>query len=29
MVNLTRPRHFLDEGFMEIRKEVTDLIRWW
>jgi sulfonate transport system ATP-binding protein len=29
MVNLTRPRHFLDERFMEIRKEVTDLIRWW
>ena len=28
-VNLPRPRHFLDERFMEIRKEVTELIRWW
>ncbi len=28
-VDLPRPRNFLDPKFVEIRKEVTDLIRWW
>jgi sulfonate transport system ATP-binding protein len=28
-VDLPRPRNFIDEEFIEIRKQVTDLIRWW
>lgn len=28
-VDLPRPRNFIDERFIEIRKRVTDLIRWW
>jgi sulfonate transport system ATP-binding protein len=28
-VDLPRPRNFIDESFIEIRKQVTDLIRWW
>jgi sulfonate transport system ATP-binding protein len=28
-VDLPRPRNFIDERFVEIRKQVTDLIRWW
>jgi sulfonate transport system ATP-binding protein len=28
-VNLPRPRNFLDPAFMEIRRQVTELIRWW
>jgi sulfonate transport system ATP-binding protein len=28
-VDLPRPRNFIDEQFIEIRKQVTDLIRWW
>ena len=29
MVDLPRPRDFLDPEFLRIRKEVTELIRWW
>jgi ABC-type nitrate/sulfonate/bicarbonate transport system ATPase subunit len=29
IVDLPRPRNFLDPKFVEIRREVTDLIRWW
>jgi len=28
-VDLPRPRDFMDPEFIRIRKEVTDLIRWW
>lgn len=28
-VDLPRPRNFLDPAFMEIRRQVTELIRWW
>ena len=28
-VDLPRPRNYLDDDFVEIRKKVTDLIRWW
>ncbi|MGI5837569.1 MAG: ATP-binding cassette domain-containing protein, partial [Chloroflexota bacterium] len=28
-VDLPRPRNFADPEFVEIRKRVTDLIRWW
>jgi sulfonate transport system ATP-binding protein len=28
-VPLPRPRSFLDSQFMEIRHQVTELIRWW
>jgi len=28
-VNLPRPRNFLDPEFIDIRKRVTDLIKWW
>ena len=28
-VNLQHPRNMLDKDFIEIRKNVTDLIRWW
>jgi len=28
-VDLLRPRNFIDDRFIEIRKQVTDLIRWW
>lgn len=28
-VDLPRPRNFLDTEFVRIRREVTDLIRWW
>lgn len=28
-VDLSRPRNFLDPEFIRIRKEVTDLIKWW
>jgi ABC-type nitrate/sulfonate/bicarbonate transport system, ATPase component len=28
-VDLDRPRNFLDPKFMEIRHQVTELIRWW
>lgn len=28
-VNLPHPRNMLDEEFVEIRKKVTDLIKWW
>lgn len=29
VVDLPRPRNFLDPKFIEIRRHVTDLIRWW
>ncbi len=29
IVDLPRPRNFLDPKFIEIRRHVTDLIRWW
>lgn len=29
VVDLPRPRNFLDPKFVEIRRNVTDLIRWW
>ena len=29
LVDLQRPRSFIDPEFIRIRKEVTDLIRWW
>ncbi len=29
VVDLPRPRNFLDPKFIEIRRQVTDLIRWW
>ena len=29
MVDLPRPRDFSDPAFLRIRKDVTDLIRWW
>lgn len=29
VVDLPRPRDFLDPKFLEIRRHVTDLIRWW
>jgi sulfonate transport system ATP-binding protein len=29
VVDLPRPRNLLDPRFIEIRREVTDLIRWW
>ncbi len=29
LVDLPRPRNFLDPKFIEIRRKVTDLIRWW
>lgn len=29
LVDLPRPRDYTDKRFMEIRKEVTDMIRWW
>ena len=28
-VNLPRPRNVMDPEFLEIRRRVTDLIRWW
>jgi sulfonate transport system ATP-binding protein len=28
-VDLPRPRNFLDPKFIEIRRHVTELIRWW
>jgi NitT/TauT family transport system ATP-binding protein len=28
-VDLPRPRNFADPKFIEIRKEITDMIRWW
>ena len=28
-VNLPYPRNIADDKFVEIRKEVTDLIKWW
>jgi sulfonate transport system ATP-binding protein len=28
-VDLPRPRSLIDPRFVEIRKEVTELIRWW
>jgi ABC-type nitrate/sulfonate/bicarbonate transport system ATPase subunit len=28
-VGLPRPRSFIDEAFIDIRRQVTDLIRWW
>jgi sulfonate transport system ATP-binding protein len=28
-VDLPRPRNLIDPKFVEIRKQVTDLIRWW
>lgn len=28
-VDLPRPRNFLDPKFMDIRRQVTELIRWW
>jgi sulfonate transport system ATP-binding protein len=28
-VDLPRPRDYLDPNFIQIRKEVTDMIRWW
>ena len=28
-VNLPRPRNYLDPEFIDIRKRVTELIRWW
>lgn len=29
IVDLPRPRNFLDPRFVEIRRQVTELIRWW
>ncbi len=29
VVDLPRPRNFLDRKFVEIRRQVTELIRWW
>jgi sulfonate transport system ATP-binding protein len=29
MIDLPRPRSSIDDAFIEIRKRVTDLIRWW
>jgi sulfonate transport system ATP-binding protein len=29
MVDLPRPRDYIDPKFMAIREEVTDMIRWW
>ena len=29
VVDLPRPRNYLDPDFIAIRKEVTDMIRWW
>jgi len=29
VVDLPRPRNFLDPKFIEIRRQVTELIRWW
>lgn len=29
VVDLPRPRNFMDPAFVEIRRQVTDLIRWW
>jgi ABC-type nitrate/sulfonate/bicarbonate transport system ATPase subunit len=29
IVDLPRPRNFLDPKFVEIRRQVTELIRWW
>jgi len=29
IVDLPRPRNFLDPKFIEIRRQVTELIRWW
>lgn len=29
MVDLPRPRNLIDPKFVEIRKQVTELIRWW
>jgi len=29
IVDLPRPRNFLDPKFIEIRRHVTELIRWW
>jgi sulfonate transport system ATP-binding protein len=29
VIDLPRPRNYLDPEFIRIRKEVTDLIRWW
>lgn len=29
VVDLPRPRNFLDPKFIEIRRQVTDLIKWW
>lgn len=29
VVDLPRPRNFLDPKFVEIRRQVTELIRWW
>ena len=28
-VDLPRPRSLIDPRFVELRKEVTELIRWW
>jgi len=28
-VDLPRPRSLIDPKFVEIRKQVTELIRWW
>jgi len=28
-VNLPRPRSYVDPEFVEIRRNVTELIRWW
>jgi sulfonate transport system ATP-binding protein len=28
-VELPRPRNYLDPDFIELRKQVTELIRWW
>lgn len=28
-VHLSRPRNYMDPGFIEIRRQVTELIRWW
>jgi sulfonate transport system ATP-binding protein len=29
MVDLPRPRDYIDPKFMAIREEVTEMIRWW
>jgi len=29
LVDLPRPRDFLDPEFVELRKKVTELIKWW